>query len=101
MTDKPDNMDSATLFISDAELCRRLGVSPKTAGKAIAALEQHQNFPPRDNLFAGKRYWPAVKAFLDQRGRLSIAPDNKTWTENFDEPPKDRKRAGAGMEKAR
>lgn len=100
MTRAPDDQQSEPLYVSDAEIVRRLGVSPKTAGRAIASLEAHQGFPPRDNLFAGKRYWPAVKAFLDRRSGLSIEATAKSWTENFDEP-QDRKRAGPGMAKAR
>ncbi len=54
------------LFVSDVELYRRLGVGPRTGRIAVRSL-QHNGFPPKDPLFGNKRYWPAVRAFLDDR----------------------------------
>jgi hypothetical protein len=53
------------LFVSDKELYRRLGVGPKTGMIAVRALEPH-GFPRKQPLFGKKRYWPAVRFFLDR-----------------------------------
>jgi hypothetical protein len=53
------------LFVSDVELYRRLGVGPKTGRIAVLALEPH-GFPLKQPLFGKKRYWPAVRFFLDR-----------------------------------
>ena len=55
----------AGLFVSDTELYRRLGVGPKTGQAAVHALEPH-GFPLKQPLFGNKRYWPAVRFFLDR-----------------------------------
>ncbi|MGY2906564.1 winged helix-turn-helix domain-containing protein [Bradyrhizobium sp. URHC0002] len=53
------------LFVSDTELYRRLGVGPKTGRIAVQALAR-AGFPPKQPLFGNKRYWPAVRFFLDR-----------------------------------
>lgn len=53
------------LFVSDPEMYRRLGVGPKTGRIAVQALER-SGFPPKQPLFGNKRYWPAVRYFLDR-----------------------------------
>lgn len=83
------------LFVSDTELIRRLGVGEKTARVAIRELERNRGFPKKDALFADKRYWPAVKAFLDRRSGVSLGtpfvPDGKETGPN--EAPSDRQRS--------
>ncbi len=75
------------LFVSDVELYRRLGVGPRTGRIAVRSL-QHNGFPPKDPLFGNKRYWPAVRAFLDDRyiHGLPTPSAGRTWTENCDTP---------------
>jgi hypothetical protein len=79
------------LFVSDVELYRRLGVGPRTGRIAVRSL-QHSGFPPKDPLFGNKRYWPAVRAFLDdhyihgQSIRNAAPSAGRTWTENLDAP---------------
>jgi hypothetical protein len=79
------------LFVSDVELYRRLGVGPRTGRIAVRSL-QHNGFPPKDPLFGNKRYWPAVRAFLDdhyihgQSIRNAAPSAGRTWTENLDTP---------------
>ena len=63
-----------TLFISDAEMYRRIGVSEKIGRYAVRELEKRQIFPPKDPLFGNKRYWPAVRVFLNARAGLSESP---------------------------
>ena len=60
------------LYITDAELIRRLGVPERTAKPAIQQLEAKAGFPPRLALWGNRRYWPAVKAYLDRTNGLNI-----------------------------
>ena len=53
------------VFISDAEMYRRLGVSPRIGRMAVLALER-TGFPPKLPLWGNRRYWPAIRAFLDR-----------------------------------
>lgn len=58
------------LFLSDAELIRRLGVPEKHMRKILPGLETNYGFPRKQRLFGDRRYWPAVKAWLDKRNGL-------------------------------
>lgn len=61
-----------TLYITDAELIRRLGVPEKIARQAIRELDAKRDsgFPRKQKLWGDRRYWPAVKAWLDLRNGL-------------------------------
>lgn len=59
-------------FVTDAEIARRWRVSDKTARIAIRAFEGNPRFPNKDPLFGGKRYWPAVRAFMNARAGLNV-----------------------------
>ncbi len=67
--DRAERLETG-LFISDAELFRRLGVGSKTGRLAVSALD-NLGFPRKDALFGNKRYWPAVREFLDRYYGLS------------------------------
>ena len=58
---------SRTLFVTDAELIQRLGV-PEQLGRALLQDfdAKHPSFPKRQELWGDRRYWPAVKAWLDK-----------------------------------
>lgn len=75
------------LFVTDAELIRQLGVGEKTGRKALLNFEKQGLIPRRDEAFGNKRYWPAVKAFLDRRSGLKVDEPVKTpvFQENFDD----------------
>jgi hypothetical protein len=60
------------LYLSDAELIRRLGVPDKAFRAILPALESKYNFPRKQPLFSGRRYWPAVKAWLDKHNGLIV-----------------------------
>jgi hypothetical protein len=69
--------DRDTLFVSDAELARRLGIDPDKLRVAIEALQRNRSanlppFPDRDPLFSKKRYFPAVVAFFAARYGLNL-----------------------------
>jgi hypothetical protein len=59
------------LYINDAELIRRMGIPEKKARLLIRYWDDNPKllFPQKDKLCDGRRYWPAVKAFFDQRSR--------------------------------
>jgi hypothetical protein len=61
------------LWVKDSELIRRLGVPEKKAREAIRMLERMAGFPKKEKLWGDRRYWPAVKVFMDRRygGRQS------------------------------
>ena len=56
-----------TLFVTDAELIRRLGV-PERLGRALIREFDDKNptFPKKQKLWGDRRYWPAVKTWLDK-----------------------------------
>jgi hypothetical protein len=89
--DTPLRMNGSHLFIDDDELRRRL--NPKMGRdrfrSALRAIEEkHRDFPRIHALFRG-RYWPAVRAWLDNKngvrdnGRTATAQDGP---ETFDAP---------------
>lgn len=74
------------LYVSDEQLCDLLGVGKDKGRIAFQELEI-QGFPRKDKLFANKRYFPAVKAFLDDRnglGRESEPLLTQDGEENWD-----------------
>lgn len=64
---------SDTLFVTDAELIRRLGVPEKHARRVIRDLDRRgRGFPQKQKLWGNRRYWPDVKAYLDATCGLAI-----------------------------
>jgi hypothetical protein len=74
MTDTLDQDARETLFVTDAELIRRMGVPEKVARAAIHVLDRDRSsgFPQKKALFGNRRYWPAVKAYLDRTNGLRM-----------------------------
>jgi hypothetical protein len=58
------------LYLLDSELIRRLGVPEKVLRPILPHLENKHGFPRRQALFGNRRYWPAVKAWLDKHNGL-------------------------------
>lgn len=78
---------SDALFVTEAQCAERLGLSLDQFKTAIIAASK-AGFPQPDPLFGNRRYWPAVRVWLDrrygmsdERGMLSIpALDGKeSW----------------------
>lgn len=66
------------LWVTDAEIIRRLGVSEKTGYAAIHRLEKTgMGFPEKQRVWGKKRYWPAVRAFFDEQYGLKSGPSAK------------------------
>ena len=61
-----------TLYVTDAEMIRRIGVPQKIARDAIQALEQNprSNFPQKSKLFGNRRYWPAVELWFQRHNGI-------------------------------
>lgn len=62
-------------FVTDAELIERLNVPEKIAREALRALDANPRktgFPQKQKLWGGRRYWPAVKAYLDRTSGLTM-----------------------------
>lgn len=79
---------SDALFVTDAECARRIGLTTDQF-KGIVSTLAKSGFPDKDLLFANRRYWPAVRAWLDKRhgiGRTSgiTAPPGPDGAENWD-----------------
>jgi hypothetical protein len=55
------------LWLTDAELIRRMGVPEKRAREVLRMLDaKGSSFPKKQQLWGGRRYWPAVKAYFDK-----------------------------------
>jgi len=69
-----------TLWVTDAELIRRLGAPEKIAREAIRMFDRdlHSGFPKKQALWGGRRYWPAVKAYLDRTNGLNPQGQRKS-----------------------
>ena len=66
---QPDTRE--TLFVTDAELVRRIGVPEKIARSVIKQLDARSgDWPKKQKLWGDRRYWPAVRAYLDRHGGL-------------------------------
>lgn len=53
------------LYLVEKEVAQRVGVSEKT-WRRLAPMLERDGLPRKDALI-GKRYWPAVRAWLDRR----------------------------------
>lgn len=60
------------LWLTDAELIRRLGVPEAIARANLRALDANRlsGFPRRDPRWGNRRYWPDVAAYFD---RVAVA----------------------------
>lgn len=54
------------LFVTDAECAERIGLTTEQFKDALLAAKK-AGFPMKDPLFENRRYWPAVRAWLDRR----------------------------------
>jgi hypothetical protein len=61
-----------TLFVTDVEMIRRIGVPEKIARAAIRALDENPygTFPKKSALWGNRRYWPAVQAWFQEQHDL-------------------------------
>jgi hypothetical protein len=59
-----------TLFVTDAELYRRLGLPLSVAKPVVQEAEAKYGFPRKAKLWGDRRYWPAVREWLDRTNGL-------------------------------
>jgi hypothetical protein len=57
------------LYLTEGEIAARVGMSERDWEAAARVLER-AGLPKGDPVFNGRRYWPAVKAYLDRRNGL-------------------------------
>ena len=56
------------LWLTDAELIRRMGVPERQAREVLRMLDaKPSGFPRKQKLYGDRRYWPAVKEYFDQK----------------------------------
>jgi hypothetical protein len=74
------------LFLTEGEIAIRVGLSAPE-WQAAAHVLQKSGLPCPDPLFGQRRYWPAVRAFLDRRAGMaqSLAPLTRDGKENWDD----------------
>jgi hypothetical protein len=82
MSDAAHTETRETLYITDAELIRRMGVPEKVARQTIRILDKDRGsgFPKKQAAWGNRRYWPAVKAFLDRQSGLRMDPPRRDRT---------------------
>jgi hypothetical protein len=64
-----------TLWVTDAELIRRSGIPEKRARAILQDYDRdprRSQFPQKQKLYGDRRYWPAVKAYFDRLGGLTM-----------------------------
>lgn len=70
-------------YVTDAELIEIIGVPEKEAYRAIHKLDAdpRSGFPKKQELWGGRRYLPAVKAYFDATngliGAARLIPENR------------------------
>lgn len=70
----PTTPEVETLWVTDAELIRRMGVPEKKARETLRVLDDKRDFPQKQKLWGDRRYWPAVLAYFNRRygGTLDV-----------------------------
>lgn len=84
------------LYLDDKQIARVLGI-PVEEWRVNAVVLARQGLPEPDALFGGRRYWPAVRAFLDRRNGLSAPSQHpvRVSRETLDAEPEPRRRPRA------
>lgn len=79
-TPEPDTLEREKdkLWLTDAELIRRMGVPEKVAYEALRMLDaQRSGFPQKVKVWGDRRYWPAVRAYFDRQYGGTLAPTQR------------------------
>jgi hypothetical protein len=66
-----------TLFVTDAQMFRRIGVPSRTARAILIELENKHGFPRKQGLWGGRRYWPAVELWFQAHNRAVTLPPGR------------------------
>jgi hypothetical protein len=70
------------LFLTDVEIAERVGLAPLDWKATVSALEK-SGLPRPDPMFGERRYWPAVRAFLDRRAGLMTSTSARDGEEHW------------------
>lgn len=83
------------LYLDDKQIADELGI-PVAEWRENAAVLTQDGLPAPNPLFGNRRYWPAVRAFLDRLEGLGTPSDRprRISRENLDAEPQPRRRAG-------
>lgn len=67
------------LYVTDAELIRRLGIPRDKARQTIRALDAmpRSGFPKKNKLCGDRRHWPSVKAYFESMERDRLAASSQ------------------------
>lgn len=66
-TPETDLLEREKLWVLDSELIRIMGMPEKRAREVLRMLDtQRSGFPPKQKLWGGRRYLPAVRAYFDK-----------------------------------
>jgi hypothetical protein len=79
----PESVRPPKLYLYEKEVAARVGVSEREWRRLVPILER-EGLPRKDALI-GRRYWPAVRAWLDRRHSLNatIASSAQDEEENW------------------
>jgi hypothetical protein len=71
------------LYVTDEQIREKLAIPRDSWPRVIAAFLSDPTFPARDPI-VGRRYWPAVRAWLDYRhgigsAHLSASDGEENW----------------------
>lgn len=79
MTETAEHDVRETLWVTDAEMIRRMGVPEKKARATIAALDRIRGsgFPAKQKQWGDRRYWPHVKAYFDRTSGLTMIASSR------------------------
>lgn len=72
--------ETATLWITDAELIRRSGVPEKVMRPVLRRMDEDRRsgFPQKNRLYGNRRYWPAVQAYWAKQAGLTNPQERKS-----------------------
>lgn len=66
------------LWVTDAELIRRIGVPEQIARANLRVLDDKPTgFPKKQKFWGDRRYWPAVQAYFDQLYGAKVEPPQR------------------------
>jgi hypothetical protein len=64
-----------TLFVTESEMCLRLGLPHNVARPIILYLnDKDPAFPKKQKLWGNRRYWPAVEQYFHRQNRTAATP---------------------------
>lgn len=74
------------LYVTDAELIRRIGVPLKLGRRVLGQLDRFGGFPAKQEMWGWRRYWPHVQEWLERSSDMfrddaaRLIPENRART---------------------